>query len=115
MSKIKGLIPAIIWLALIWTASSLPAKDIPSVQILGFDKLEHVGVYAVLGVLVNRALRQFKLHWTQVIFIYALLVLLASADEFHQSYIPGRSVSGYDQIANVLGLSLGLLLKRRKA
>ena len=65
MSKYRKLIPALIWCALIWTASSVPAEDIPTVNILGIDKLAHLGVYAVLGILINYGLRQFKLHWSQ--------------------------------------------------
>lgn len=115
MNKLKGFIPACIWFVLIWAMSSVPAKEMPSVNIIGIDKLAHVGVYAILGVLVNHGLRQFKLHWSQLVLIYALLVLLASADEFHQTYIAGRSVSVYDQAANILGLLLGLMIRRQRS
>ena len=114
MKKLKSLIPALLWCILIWTVSSVPAKDIPSVKLIGFDKLAHVSIYAVFGFLVKRGLREFKLHWTGMLFIYALLILLASADEFHQTYIPGRSVSPYDLIANVAGLTLGLMAGKVK-
>lgn len=114
MKKLKSLIPAFLWYTLIWTISSIPAKDIPSVNLICFDKLAHIGIYAVLGLLVIRGLKGYRLDWTAMLLIYALLVLLASADEFHQTYIPGRSVSPYDQLANVLGLTLGMLAGKLK-
>jgi len=104
------LLPAGLWLCLIWTLSSLPAHEIPAVNILGFDKLEHIGVYCILMILVSYWSRDKHLPWAQRIFIISLFILSAAADEYHQTYIPGRSVSVYDLIANSLGIVLGSLI-----
>lgn len=111
MNRYKRLLPAVIWCLLIWTVSSLPSRNLPSLGTMGFDKLAHLGEYTILGFLVKQGLKNFKLHWTQMLLLYTLLMLLATTDEFHQSYIPGRSVSAYDQLANILGITIGLFIK----
>jgi len=75
MKMKSSLMPALFWLVVIWIMSSLPSKDIPSVNLLGFDKVAHVSVYAVLGFLVNPWLKHKKFTSVTVIFIYAVLIL----------------------------------------
>ncbi len=104
----KVLWPPLAWLGLIWVASSLPGKHLPSPKILGLDKLGHVFVYLVLGLLVNRALRSRITPRKQVWLIYLLLLVAAGLDELHQFLIPQRSVSVWDMAANAAGLSLAL-------
>jgi len=104
MKFLKSLYPVLIWQIVIWTLSSLPSRSIPSFKIIGMDKLAHMFVYFILGILLNFWLRSRKFRLTEVVFIYALLILLAAADEYHQYYIPGRSVMVYDLMANVIGL-----------
>ena len=108
MKQIRSIYPGLIWLCIIWIISSIPSHSLPTVKILGFDKLAHIFVYSLLGVLLNPWLKTKNLKKPQLILIYCLLLLLAAADEYHQTYIPGRSVSGYDLMANAGGLCLGL-------
>jgi len=114
MKLLRSIYPSLAWLGMIWTLSSLPSSSIPSFQVVGFDKLAHIFVYGILGILINPWLRARKFSRSQVIFIYSMLILLASADEYHQNYIPGRSVMVYDLMANLIGLGLGSLLLLRR-
>ncbi|MDZ4182846.1 MAG: VanZ family protein [Candidatus Cloacimonadaceae bacterium] len=104
------LLAALIWLAGIWTASSIPAEDMPSIKVISIDKLAHVGVYFVLALLVNRSLLNYRVKRNYALMVYLLLLISAGMDEYHQYFIPGRSVSIYDFIANGIGLLGGLLL-----
>lgn len=104
----RRLIPAIIWALIIWTLSSIPSNDLPSVKILGFDKVAHIGIFGILSLLVNRCIPA-KTILTTILVIYAILFLNASLDELHQNLIPGRSVSLWDLLANYTGLSIGLV------
>ena len=113
MRKYYRLVPAGLWLALIWTLSSLPADEIPSVQVLGIDKLLHLGIYTVLMVLFSFGIKGFKLTNEQRLLIISVILLMAAGDEYHQHYIPGRSVSVYDLIANGMGIIVGFLIGKR--
>lgn len=100
------------WLA-IWAVSSIPSKDLPSVQILSLDKLAHIFVYLVLAVLVNRSMRLAKAKRSTVLTLYLILFASAALDEYHQSFIPGRSVTWWDFMANGIGLGIGLTVYLR--
>lgn len=80
------------------------------------DKLYHAGCYFILGLLLWRYLG----HWQQVPIIRALLaVFLGSlygvSDEWHQSFVPGRSSSVADWLADSIGVAMAVfcLLKLR--
>ena len=95
-----------IWLGLIWLASSLPGKTLPQVDVLNFDKLAHVVVYFILGVLLFKNHNQglFRRFTRQQLLLIA--IILAALDEAHQFFIPNRLVSVYDLAANLAGLTL---------
>ncbi len=102
----------IIWMALIWTLSSLPSQNLPSVKIVGFDKIAHVGIYFVWGMLAALYLHKKKAVGGWRFVFYAAMMLSAALDEYHQHLIPGREVSLYDFLANGLGLVLAIFAHR---
>ena len=99
-------LPALLWLTLIWLLSSLPGRHLPSGKIVGLDKLAHITVYFILGILVNRLLRGLKVSPQKVWWIYLFLVASAALDDLHQIFIPQRSVTVWDFAANATGLGL---------
>ena len=106
---------SLVWLLLIWTLSSLPSNDLPGLKILSIDKVAHLGIYLILGLLVNGVLKSIKAGRITISLVYAILLLNAALDETHQQFIPGRSVSIYDLMANSLGLVLAYLWMLRQA
>lgn len=122
MKWFKTIYPSLLWLAFIWILSSLPSKSLPSFNILGFDKLEHITIYAILGILFStwrknkNSLQESDTdnHYKNSSLLFMVLLLLAGLDEYHQIWIPGRSVSIYDLFANALGLSLGFWVSRKR-
>lgn len=105
---------SLVWLILIWTLSSLPSHDLPGLKIISIDKVAHLGIYLILGILVNGVLTSIKAGKPTISLVYAILLLNAALDEAHQQYIPGRSVSIYDLMANSLGLCLALMWMLRR-
>ena len=100
--------PALAWAAVIFTFSSFSQLPAPPPGIT--DKHAHVAVYAVLGALVVWGLTDRKLvrtTWTTVAVAVIAAVLYGLSDEFHQSFVPGRDVSGLDVAADVVGGLLG--------
>jgi VanZ family protein len=101
------LLSSILWLALIWISTSLPADEIPNLSVIGLDKLAHWGVFLVWAVLVRNFAMEKAYGGIILLLILALMLAIAALNEYHQNYIPGRDVSIYDLAANWAGLSMG--------
>ena len=78
-----------------------------------FDKLMHFILYTGFGIVLyltmhfsgNPILRKYA-----VILVLLIGVLYAISDEIHQSYVPGRSASKADLIADTAGLVFSLIM-----
>jgi len=78
------------------------------------DKLMHFGAYAILGALASHAFTGAGLRgalWWAIAFASAYGV----SDEFHQSFVPGRSVDFFDWVADTLGAAAGTAVYARIA
>lgn len=109
-SKFSLLSAPILWLILIWMLSSIPGKDLPTGKIFSWDKLAHWMIYLILCLLINRCIRGMKIGKGNARLIYFFVLISAALDEYHQSYIPGRSVTYYDFAANAMGVLSGYLI-----
>lgn len=93
---------------LIVAVSSIPGRQLPKPNIAGFDKLCHMAEFALLGLLLTlgpaRVRRRDRWPWL------LLLVAFAGADELHQLFVPGRTPSLADALADVCGALIGLSL-----
>ena len=109
--------PVIGWAAVIFALSSLPggmmAADLP-----GVDKLAHAGVFAVLALVILRALGKVT-RWRASRCVACAIICVAAygaLDELHQWFTPQRSVELLDVVADVTGgalASAAWLLNRR--
>lgn len=111
---------ALLWMATIYYLSSHPMPDIN----LGFsaqDKLVHLLAYALLAILMLGAMPWRAGGYTlrQVALAALLAALYGLSDEWHQSFVPGRSSDALDVLADGIGALLGSvmlwLLTRRLA
>jgi len=107
---IKYWIPVLIYATIIFYLSAMPGKDIP--QVFAFqDKLVHILEYLGFGLLVNRAFWAYGWGGRKMRFWLALAVcvLYGLSDEFHQLFVPYRSASLFDVLADLAGsLTAGL-------
>lgn len=96
--------------AKIWLASWLPyAREIDASNLTQHaDKWAHFTMFALLGLLGLRS----WLSLIPIAHVLGGLALLALTTEWLQHYIPGRSASLSDLLADLVGLSLGLLAWR---
>jgi VanZ family protein len=97
------------WMALIFFFSSqpqLPSPPDPLADLI-FKKGAHFTVYAVLAVLFRRALPPSRWIWALP---WALAVLYAASDEWHQSFVPGRHPQLTDVLIGACGAATGLLI-----
>ena len=100
-------LPVVAWAGLIFTLSSIP--DLGT-GLGGWDlvlrKLAHAAEFAVLGLLLVRALRRPLLaFWLGTVY--------AVTDELHQSFIPGRVGSPLDVAIDAAGVAVGVAVAMR--
>src|SRR5882762_6350 len=82
--------------------------------ILAVRKCAHLTEYAILGLLVWRALRRpFRndtrpWQWSHVRLALLIVILYAASDEFHQTFVPSREGSVWDVLIDTSGAALAL-------
>ena len=94
--------------------SSRTGAEMPALgpEFEGKDKLEHAVYFFLTGLLAVRAAR-FGERWGRAktaVFLLLGAVLWATSDEFHQSFVPDRSVEIADVLADVAGVALAVSL-----
>jgi VanZ family protein len=134
-SLLKYWLPVVIWLAVMFAESTelLSAEQtsrflVPFLQWLKPDistetlaqihffvrKLGHVGEYAILAILLWRALRGGTSLQGKMAFLFASVWLVcgifAAGDEFHQSFVPSRTATWRDVIIDLGGAFIGLAI-----
>ena len=84
----------------------LPRYPRPLIDLL-LKKVAHLFEYAVLAILLHRAMGN-DYGWR------ALLIggLYAVSDEFHQSFVPGRNAGLLDLAFDILGVVLGFYMAK---
>jgi len=99
--------PAVAQMAVIFVLSSLSNPPLPP------DVSDHTGHslgYAVLGVLVFRALAGATwagITWWRGAITIAFCTLYGMSDEWHQSFVPGRTPAWDDVAADLRGAVIG--------
>ncbi|MCA9399450.1 MAG: VanZ family protein [Candidatus Omnitrophica bacterium] len=102
--------PVILYSGIIFYVSGQPnvaiSWDIPNI-----DKVVHAIEYAILGFLTTRAVfgtvpdgSNWRILYICGIF---LAILYGLSDEYHQAFVPGRTSSAADFLADSLGAILG--------
>jgi VanZ family protein len=87
---------------LIIAASS--RSTIAGPEIVNIDKVAHFGVYGLLATLVCRVGR----GWRAAVWALVAASLFGLTDEWHQSWVPGRTSSVADWIADTFGAALAV-------
>jgi VanZ family protein len=132
---LKYWLPVLIWMAVIFGASSdshsyqhssrifeplirwlfphMPEAEVQTIHHF-FRKGCHLAEYAILGLLVFRALGHSgnplpPWSWPRVMGTLLIVFLYASSDEFHQRFVPTRTSSFWDVLIDTAGGTIGLL------
>jgi VanZ family protein len=100
-------LPVVLWAAVIFALSSIPhlSSGLGTWDLL-LRKCAHVTEYAILGLLLARAL-------LREVPAFALGVLYAITDELHQSFVRGRHAAALDVAIDAVGVLIGVTLWRR--
>lgn len=130
-------LPVLLWMVVIfWMSSDAKSGEhssrivepllrwwMPGISPAGMDqahflvrKCAHLTEYAILGILVWRALvrpkwRQLRVwRWKPALLAVAISAAYAAGDEFHQSFVPTRGASVGDVMIDSCGAAIGMLL-----
>ncbi len=90
---------------LIFAASSRSVVAAPRVTLID-DKIVHFVVYGLLATLVCRIGR----GWRAAAWSLVLVSAYGASDEWHQSFVPGRSTELADWVADTLGAAVAIAL-----
>jgi VanZ family protein len=98
---------------LLWLKPGMSPTAIWTILVVA-RKCAHVTEYAVLALLLWRALRSVPALRTKTLMIFGATLLgcalFAATDEFHQTFIKSRTPSVRDVLLDVAGALLGLLI-----
>jgi len=98
---------------LVWLKPGMSPTTMWTIVVIA-RKCAHVGEYAVLALLLWRALRSVPALRAKTLTVFgAALVgcsLFAASDEFHQTFVKSRTPSVRDVLLDVTGALLGLLI-----
>ncbi len=107
-------LPAILWALVIFTASSIPGTKFPKFILKIDDKVIHISIFLVLGLLVFRALepriRKDSFDWLRAVLSTSVVAAYGALDEIHQMFVPGRSADFRDAAADAIGAMLSALI-----
>lgn len=104
------------WMIVIWIGSSVPGSSLPG-DLNYWSYAAHLAEYGILGYLLARSFTSKSRQTPSVksiIIVIIIGMLYAGIDEWHQSFVPGRSVNVFDWIFDVLGVIFGIYLSEKK-
>ena len=107
-------LPVLAYVGLIFVLSAQPHLK-PPIQFENSDKLYHLAEYGGLGLLLARAIRaagRFRSGLQVGLMALCLGIVVATCDELFQSTVPGRESSGFDLLADTIGLAIAQLVYR---
>jgi len=115
-NRLNAWLPVILWMVVIFLFSAQAYSGAVTEQYFGdynipVRKLAHVMEFAVLCALTKRAclLSGDAWHRPSSIIAFVVTVLYAASDEWHQSFVPGRSSKPDDVLVDSVGAIFALI------
>jgi VanZ family protein len=108
-------LPVVVYAGLIFLLSSFPHFPEQVPPFIGYDKLAHFVEYYFFGILICRWLLNKKNHVVRRRALFVTLLFgmcYGVTDEWHQSFIPGRTASIWDVLFDAVGIAAAVLTYR---
>uniref|UniRef100_UPI004047ABAA VanZ family protein n=1 Tax=Roseivirga sp. TaxID=1964215 RepID=UPI004047ABAA len=113
-SFIKSYWTSVLWGMMLAVLMLAPQDAFPESELLGYDKLAHLGVFAIFSItiLFGNKLRHHKkkLDNQKKLNAFFISVVYGIVLESLQYFVPGRMVDIYDLLANTVGAIVGVIL-----
>jgi VanZ family protein len=113
VATLLRLVPVAVAMGIIFFLSHQPGDSLSLPRIPGIDKVAHMVVYAFLAATILASFSDEQKHAKpkRVLWLTVLLCLVyAISDEFHQSFVLGRTSSFFDVFADCTGATLTSVL-----
>jgi VanZ family protein len=109
--------PALVWLLIVLVLTLIPGPAIPDVGFsFRIDKIVHFFLFGIQMVLTAYALEKHTLSRgapAHPILVSVIFSIAAGVGiEFLQRFVPGRSFSVFDMVANTIGVGIGYYVFR---
>ena len=92
----------------------IPSDNIPDSKLFSYDKIGHLGVFAILSFLLAYGFYKQSTHSRvrnkTIAHSLTISIVYSTSLEFLQKFIPGRAFDLYDIVANTTGVLAGLLI-----
>jgi VanZ family protein len=116
-------VPPLIWILFSFVVAYSPSLFTSFKLPLGVDKIVHASIYFVLCWLVRRAFYHQEwlppLKQSSFLGSFVFCCVYGILDEFHQHFLPGRTMNTYDVLAAVGGallyVTIGSMISRPKS
>ena len=108
--------PPLVLMAIIFALSAQPnlSTDLGVLDYL-LRKLAHMTEYGLLLFLLWRPLREIGSDRSALVAAFAIGVLYAASDEWHQSFVDGRHGTPVDVGIDAVGMAVAAVLIRKRA
>lgn len=103
---------ALLYMVVIFIGSAIPGDHLGDSKLFEMDKLLHAIEYMILSLLLCWIFfrNPHELDWYAIRLVVTIGGLYAITDEVHQLFVPKRTFSLMDLLADFLGLAAGILI-----
>lgn len=98
----------VVYMIVILIVSTLPSQSLPKTWLLSWDKLIHLVEYFIFGILAMKSMNTVSSKMLFLVILFGLA--FGILNEYLQSFISGRYSSGWDVLADTIGVTIGALL-----
>ena len=98
----------VVYMIVILIVSTLPSQSLPKTWLLSWDKLIHLVEYFIFGILAMKSMNTVSSKMLFLVIPFGLA--FGILNEYLQSFISGRYSSGWDVLADTIGVTIGALL-----
>jgi hypothetical protein len=110
--RLGGSTLAVVALGVVLVGSLLPAPETGGTSVglfgVGADKVVHAAGYAAVAGLAA-ASRDWRRRGLAVVAVVVAVTAVGAGVEVAQSFVPGRTMSGADAVANAVGAAAGVV------
>jgi VanZ family protein len=106
--------PMFVVMGIIFLLSSMPGERLFLPPIVNIDKVAHMAIYGLLAAAVFHAfgVRLNCMHPRMIpLLVIVICTLYGVTDEFHQSFVPNRSSSIFDILADGIGAVIVYIIR----